>query len=174
MEKKASICGPLTIAVDVTYRCTLRCLHCFNCSGEQSYDDELSDSELLQVCRQITDVLPNVVCFCGGEPLIRKDILIKCCELLKTSSNGMIKVNMVTNGELMSKEVASDLFKVGFDTIQVSLDGADADTHDWLRNKKGAFEKAVNAIKYLNEAGFSVGVACTPTLKNINNVEGIL
>lgn len=64
------------------------------------------------------------------------------------------------------------LYKLSF--VQVSLDGANSKSHDWLRNKQGAFDKAIEAIGYLKEAGLQVGVACTPSLKNINEIEDII
>jgi len=162
---------PLIMSIDVTYKCTMRCLHCFNGSNENELEPELTDEELLYLADQIVDIMPNVICFCGGEPLIRREILYLCCEKIVKRTNGYTKVNVVTNGELVNNEVARNLRKAGFNLVQVSLDGAKPETHDWLRNKIGSFNKAVNAIKSLVEAGLYVGVAYTPTLKNIPEID---
>lgn len=164
--------GPLMLSFDVTYRCTLKCLHCFNLSNEQSFEKELTDEELLDICStQILEVEPAVICFCGGEPLLRRNVLYECCNTLVTKSNKNITVNMVTNGELLTEDVAQNLKKANFSQIQVSIDGASSITHDWLRNKQGAFDNAIRAIKNLKEVGLSVGVAFTPTKKNMNEIE---
>ncbi|MEZ0538014.1 radical SAM protein [Caldicellulosiruptoraceae bacterium PP1] len=165
---------PIIMSIDVTYKCTMKCLHCFNGSNENNLETELTDSELMNISDQIVEIMPNVICFCGGEPLLRKEILYKCCEKIVTGCKGITQVNMVTNGELVDEEVANNLQKAGFSLIQVSLDGASSETHDWLRNKNGSFNKAINAIKCLLNAGLMVGVACTPSLKNINEIEEII
>lgn len=169
------LCGPATMSLDVTYKCTLRCLHCFNMSGEQDFNkSELSDDELTNLSEQIGNMRPTVICMCGGEPLLRIDILKKCSEIIKENSEGMTQVNMVTNGELMTESLAKELKLANFTSIQVSLDGANNKTHDWLRNKDGVFNKAIKAIEYLKKAELHVGVACTPTLKNIEEIDSIL
>ena len=169
MQNTAVLTGPLICSLDVTYRCTLRCLHCFNNSGEQSYDQELTDLELQELGKQIVEISPNVICICGGEPLIRKDAVMRLCEQITSSSN--TKVNMVTNGELLTKDVAKQIKNAGFFVVQVSIDGANAETHDWLRNKSGVFNRAVQAIKYLREEGLNVAISFVPNLKNVNQID---
>ena len=163
-----------TAAIDVTYKCNLRCLHCFNSSGEHNFGySELSDDEIFDVAKQLGKIEKlQSLCFCGGETLLRKNVLLKAAEYLKDKNN--LNVNMVTNGILMTKEIAKDLKKAGFTYVQVSVDGARHESHDWLRNKNGAFNKAIDAIKYLVDADLKVGVACTPTKKNINEIHDVV
>ena len=47
----------------------------------------------------------------------------------------------------MTKEIAKKLLQSGISSIQVSLDGSTEEVVDWLRNKKGAYKNAINAIK---------------------------
>ena len=54
---------------------------------------------------------------------------------------------MVTNGELMTKEIAKKLWQSGISSIQVSLDGSTEEVVDWLRNKKGAYKNAIKCNK---------------------------
>lgn len=172
MSTKDKLIGPYVMSFDVTYKCTMRCKHCFNVSGEHKFDkSELDNETFISVIEDIARLQPKVICFCGGEPLLRKDIICKACELLFEKTNGMTKANVVTNGELMTHDIALKLKESHFQLIQVSLDGARPKTHDWLRNKEGAFNKAVNAIKHLKDAGMYVGVAFTPTLHNIDEVD---
>ncbi|MBM7836234.1 radical SAM protein [Clostridium sardiniense] len=167
--------GPMMISLDITYRCTLRCLHCFNSSGEHNLGiEEMSDENVLDVVRDILELKPNVICICGGEPLLRKELIYKIAKLLTDESKNEIVVNMVTNGELVTREVAQNLKDSGISNIQVSLDGHCDELHDWIRNKKGSFKKAVQAIKYLKECNLRVGVATTPTLRNINQIEKVV
>ena len=74
--------GPIMISIDVTYRCNFRCKHCFNGSGTPLLGDELKDAKLLSIARSVGVLQPNVVCFCGGEPLLRWEILCDACETI--------------------------------------------------------------------------------------------
>lgn len=166
--------GPLMVSFDVTYKCTLRCKHCYNYSGEHQFDKkELTDEELLDVAKSIANIKPSVVCICGGEPLVRKKIVFAACKLIK-EINPEITLNMVTNGELLTAEDAQMIKDIGFSFVQISLDGAKAETHDWLRNKKGAFKSAIKAITLLVQNGITVGVSCAPTKRNINEYEDLI
>ena len=143
--------------IDVTNKCTLRCLHCFNSSGglKNQRMDEMSDEELERMAYDVIDCRPVSICMCGGEPLLRKESIYK---IANYSKNTCVDVNMVTNGELMTKEIAKKLWQSGISSIQVSLDGSTEEVVDWLRNKKGAYKNAINAIKYLDDTRQELGI----------------
>ena len=173
--KNIQIDPPTIISLDITYKCTLRCLHCFNSSGEHDEGlKELSDDEILNLCNEIIKIKPSTVCICGGEALLRKELVYKIIRKIREGTNNHTDINMVTNGELLSLDVAKSLKECGINLVQVSLDGAKAETHEWLRGKKGAFNSAVNAIKNLRKYDIMVGVSCTPTKKNINEYKDAL
>lgn len=176
MDNKEFISSSIhTITLDVTYKCNLRCLHCFNSSGEHNFgSNELNDDELFNIVKQVSMIKElTAFCFCGGETLLRKDIILKCAEYLRNNNNDL-SINMVSNGLLMTKEIASEIKKAGVSVVQISLDGATEKNHDWLRNKAGAYEKAIKAIQYLVDSGMMVGVACTPTKRNIDEIEEVI
>ncbi|MPW24344.1 radical SAM protein [Alkalibaculum sp. M08DMB] len=104
--------GPTSASIDITYNCTLQCLHCYNTSGEHKTNKkELSYDEWINVIKDITDLQPVYICFCGGEPLLKKELIFEATNLLKRISG--ITVNMVTNGDLMDIETAYRLKDVG-------------------------------------------------------------
>jgi len=161
------------VSIDITYDCNFRCLHCYNSSGEHNQDSkrELTDKELYQLAEEIRDTKAVVACICGGEPLLRIDAALKVGEIV--TSNGITKVNMVTNGWLMTSEIAQKIKEAGFTNVQVSLDGANPETHDWLRNRKGAFHKVLKAIEYLTAAGVSTCISFCPSIMNLSELNGI-
>ena len=159
-------------SIDITYKCNFRCLHCFNSSGEHRFKkEEIQDNEILDISKQLSELNLESFCFCGGEPLLRKEVIYESASFLKKNSSDKLSINMVTNGYLMTDEIADKLKESGIRMIQISLDGYDAETHDGLRNFNGAFEKAIEAIKLTISKGFYVGVAYTPTKKSIKNLE---
>ena len=80
--------------IDVTNKCTLRCLHCFNSSGglKNQRMDEMSDEELERMAYDVIDCRPVSICMCGGEPLLRKESIYK---IANYSKNTCVDVNMV-------------------------------------------------------------------------------
>jgi Fe-coproporphyrin III synthase len=163
--------GPSQISFDITNRCNYRCLHCYNRSGENLLiHDELHDDEIMGFIRDIAGVKPYSFCFCGGEPLLRKNILYRAAHHL--SSHG-ITVSIVTNGSYVTKEVVERLLTSGVTGAQVSLDGATPKTHEKLRCHANAFRDAVQAVRLFHESGGfrDIGVAYSPTSFNWNEVE---
>lgn len=161
-------------SIDITYKCNFNCIHCYNSSGKlKKYRQELSDDEVLKIVDDILNYTPRSMCICGGETLLRKELLYEIGKKVKLKSP-KTSLNMVTNGFLMTEEIADNLKKSGYYMVQVSLDGVDPESHNWIRQNEQAFIKAINAIKILAEKNFYVGVACAPSKKNIKEFEKII
>ena len=159
--------GPFSVAFTVTNKCNYRCRHCYNNSGEDFYK-ELSDDELLVLARQIGEVKPMNVCICGGEPLVRGEVIY---DIIKELSAKCGIVNIVTNGYLITEDVLDKLKSAGINTIQISLDGNNAFLHENMRLISGAFDKAINAISMAAKKGFKVAVSFCPNKLNIYKIE---
>lgn len=169
-EKHASVMrGPMQVAFDITNKCNFRCLHCYNNSSDNNrIPDELSDLQVIRFVKDLCIMKPMNVCLCGGEPLLRFDLV---CKVAKIVSSCNIQVSMVTNGFLLDEIKAHKLYEAGIKRIQISLDGCNQKSHEHLRQKSGSFEKAINALKILNFVGFKeVGVAFTPTSFNVEEI----
>ena len=160
-----------SLSIDVTYNCNLHCKHCFNSSGEKSYHKSfLDDNQLLDIISQVAE-LPALesVCFCGGEPFLRKEILYKGADILKKNNNDL-SVNTVTNGMLLSDDVIDEINSSNLNLIQVSLDGFTPEQHNFIRNNHNSYAKALNAIKKLCKTKKKVGVATLPTKINYDDI----
>lgn len=164
--------GPLQISLDVTNRCNLKCLHCFNRSAKDELikcdliDQELLDEQFINIVNQIASIHPFSICFCGGEPMLRYNIIVEACTILKRAN--VPNVSMVSNGTLLTEEKIDNLKHTGMTLIQISLDGYTRESHDKLRGVKGTYEKALNAIHLLVNSGLSSSVAFSPTKFNIH------
>lgn len=158
--------------LDLTYECNFRCLHCFNSSGEHNNTRKLlTDGECVKIALELASYEPDSICLCGGETMLRRDLIYKISQAINNSPFHNVSLCTVSNGYLINEEIADKLSQCDLEIIQISLDGATADSHDWLRNKKGSFEHAINAIKLLIHRNMKVAVAFTPTKKNINELE---
>jgi len=88
----------------------------------------------------------------GGEPFLRQDIF----DILKYGQKKKLKIEVVNNGSLINREISEKVMLSGLNNIAVSLDGSREETHDLIR-QKGAFKKAVEAIKSLTAAKKRIG-----------------
>lgn len=162
--------GPESIYWDITYRCNLHCKHCLNNAGDRfshDYDQELSLDEASKLIRQIAEIRPHNLCICGGEPLLRYD-LVK--QILRGMKQAGIPTNMVSNGWLVTDKVAKELKKSDIQSVQISLDGLGYE-HDLFREQSGAFDRAVEAIRILTDNGIMVVVSFCPNRYNFHNFE---
>jgi len=81
---------------------------------------------------------------------------------------------MATNATLITKEKAREMKKAGVEFVQISLDGADAKTHDEFRGIKGVFNKTIEGIKNCVNEGFFVNIATTATKYNYKEIPKII
>lgn len=157
---------PFLIAFDITGRCNLRCLHCYNDSGAGKGDMNAEEIEI--AVQKIVRLKPMEICICGGEPLLSPFLFDIIAKLRPNAA----KLMMVTNGFFMDEEIAKKLANSGIDTVQISLDGANSFQHDSFRGAKGAFDRAVSAIKTLKNAKIqTVAVAMILNKLNCNSLK---
>lgn len=155
---------PYMVSWDVTNKCNMRCQHCFNNSGDSSFHnfiDELSEEEMIRTAYQISNLKPVQCCLCGGEPLLNESIY----KIISILSQNNIMVNMVSNGLLLTEEVAIKLKRSGISRIQISVDGLGYQ-HDIFRNMPGAFEKAIKALQVLIDNDIDYMISFCPNKIN--------
>lgn len=165
--------GPYEFAIDITNKCNYRCKHCYNASGENvTIDEELSDEEFLEMIVNIAQSKPYNVCFCGGEPTLRLELLCQASEILH--KYGTDYVSIVSNGFYWNDDLVLKLQNSHVNRVQISLDGASKEICYKLRQNKYAFERAVNALSLLKKYKFrETNIAFCPTKFNIDDFEKV-
>lgn len=132
---------------ECTLRCNLNCLHCGSDCKKGAFIKDMPVNDFIKAIDQITGIVnPNetMIVFTGGEVLLRKDIEKAGLELYKRG----FPWGIVTNGMLLSEIRLNSLLNSGLRAVTISLDGLE-DSHNWLRNNKKSFDKAISAIKLL-------------------------
>ncbi|NWG09531.1 MAG: radical SAM protein [Nitrososphaerales archaeon] len=160
--------APITIVWNFTNRCNLNCLHCHQDSSPMSSYPELTTFQAFRVIDNMSDAGVAILTFSGGEPLLRSDLY----DVIKRANDSGMLCTIASNGTLITLEVAKKLAKAGIKRVEIGLDGARAETHDFLRNKLGSFEAAIKGIRNCATVGFNE-LATTMTLhsNNINELE---
>ncbi len=161
--------APFLVVWDITYACNLKCKHCYATAGKP-LADELTTEEAKQTIDKLDRAGVPIIAFSGGEPLVRPDIL----ELSRYAADKGIYVAMATNGTLITKEMAEKMKKSGIQFVQISLDGANAKTHDGFRGVPGAFDRTIKGIKNCIKENFFVNISTTATHYNYKQIPKII
>jgi len=145
---------PLMLVWNITNKCNLKCIHCYQDAGilrkrKEKKEKELSLKEKLNVIDKIVDAGIPTLAFSGGEPLIDKDFW----KVARKAKENDLYMSLNTNGTLLTKENVKKIKNLGFAYIGVSLDGASAKVHDKFRGINGMFDKTMEGIKNLIEEG---------------------
>lgn len=162
------IISPINVCVEITKRCPLKCLHCYNDSGKaKGY--EMTFSEVKYVLDTLQQLGVQKIMITGGEPTIRKDF----CKIVKYACDRFVAVSVGSNGYLITNEMAMLLSECKKNlVVQISVDGTESH-HNEIRGVPDSFEKAINAIKILREYKIAVTVASTLNQKNFSDMEEI-
>ena len=129
---------------ECTQRCNFACIHCGSDCKVDSHIKDMPFEDFRKVLDSIkreSDVSRLTVNITGGEPLVRKDLEV-CGRAIYDMG---IAWGIVTNGWLLTEDRFRSLLKAGIHGMTISLDGI-GEVHDWMRGRKGAYERAVDAI----------------------------
>ncbi len=161
--------APFQVVWDVTYACNLKCKHCYATAGKLG-KDELTTEQAKYAIDVFAKAGVTILAFSGGEPLVRPDIF----ELTQYAADKGIYVAMATNATLITEKKAREMREAGIQFVQISLDGATAETHDSFRGIEGSYDKTIEGIKNCVKEGFFVEISTTTTKHNYNEIPEII
>lgn len=151
-QPTAPVIGPpLWLLAEVTYRCPLHCVFCYNPVdfAQTERADELSTADWLRVLREARQ-LGAVQCgFSGGEPLVRDDLE----ELIAEAHRLGYYTNLLTSGVGLTKERAASLKAVGLDHVQLSFQDSTRELNDFLSHTK-TFQLKQNVGELIKSHGW--------------------
>ena len=168
-KRPIEVHAPFLIVWNFTYKCNLKCKHCYSDSGNPS-TLELSTEDAMKVVDQIAEFGVTSLAFSGGEPLMRKDFF----EVARHAIESGLYVSLATNGTLLNEENVRKLKEIGVHYVEVSLDGANAKTHDYFRGKDGAFEQTLQGLKNCMDKNICTCIAITGTKNNLKEIPSVL
>lgn len=138
----------VNFSYDITNDCNLRCRHCCVSAGKRGKEYDLSTKEVLSNLHKIAGLNPASIAISGGEPLVRNDFFELIQAVREIYQGRMI---LMTNATLINQTAAA-FIKKNFDSVDVSIDGADEKSCSYLRGK-GTFQKCMEGIRELKNAG---------------------
>ena len=157
------------IAWEVTRSCNLACRHCRAEAHPEPFEGELSTAEAKALIDTFPQVGDPIVIFTGGDPMMRPDVY----ELIAHARGLGLTCAFAPNGTLVTAENAARLREAGVSRCSISIDGADAESHDAFRGVPGAFEASLRGIEHLKAAGLPFQINTTVTRSNLASFKRI-
>lgn len=140
---------PFEMEIQITNKCNLNCLPCI-ARSKRKYkpEEEISKEKFVEIAEQAGKIGVKKCHIVGGGEVTCK--LDKTVPTMKTAKKHGIYGSMVTNGTKFTDESIRKIVKMGWDSVFFSVNGASAETDDFLRDVEGTFEKALENIKRFN------------------------
>ena len=157
------------IAWEVTRSCNLACRHCRAEAHPEPYEGELSTAEAKALIDTFPEVGDPIVIFTGGDPMMRPDVY----DLVAHAHGLGLTCAFAPNGTLITAENAVRLREAGVSRCSISIDGADAASHDAFRGVPGAFAASLAGIEHLKAAGLPFQINTTVTRGNLASFKRI-
>jgi len=160
---------PKSLELALTDKCNLRCKYCSHFTSARNTGEDLPAEEWLKFFEELGRLAVLSVTLEGAETFCREDIK----ELIEGIVRNRMRFNILSNGTLITDEVAQFLARTGrCNGVQVSIDGAIATTHDAMRGE-GNFLRAVEGINLLRKHRVPVQSRVTITRANVGKLEDI-
>jgi radical SAM protein len=163
--------NPLMFYYEVTLACDLVCKHCRASAQEDPHPDELTGEQSRMLIDQVAGFprRPMIV-LTGGDPLKRADLL----ELIRHAVGRGLEVALTpTATPLATYEALGRAREAGVRRLGISLDGADAATHDAFRGWEGSFQRTVKMLADARQLEMAVQVNTTVTRRNVRQIDAI-
>jgi len=170
----AGLHRPVTLTLAITGACNLACRHCWVRAGEASASGHVPLQAVRRIVEEFAALGGKGIRITGGEPLCHPDWL----EMVRIATSlGFETVALQTNAMLFNDESLAELRELAFPglSVQVSLDGATAKAHDFVRGE-GSFNGVMQGITGLVRAGLAarVSIFFTEMRHNLGEIPDLL
>jgi radical SAM protein len=164
--------APLMFYYEVTQACDLSCQHCRASAQPLADSAELNHAQSCALLEQIASFpQPPVVVFTGGDPLKRADLL----DLIRHGRQLGLQIALTPSATpLATREALQQCKQAGVSCLGISLDGADAATHDAFRGWHGSFERTMQMLCDARELDLPVQVNTTITRRNLHQIDAMV
>jgi radical SAM protein len=162
---------PFVLIWELTQACDLECDHCRADAQPDRHPGELSTAEgkrLLADAAEFGD--GQLVVLSGGDPLKRDDVV----EIVEYGTEQGLRMTMTPSGtNSLTPEIIEALSDAGLKRMALSIDGADAESHDAFRGEAGSFEQTRAAARAASEAGLPLQINTTVCDSTVGDLPGI-
>lgn len=173
MEKVGSVPSkpgnPLWLLAEVTYKCPLHCVFCYNPVDYARYGEELTTEDWIKVLRQGRELGATQLGFSGGEPLMRDDLEI----MVREARTLGYYSNLITSGIGLNEKRIAAFKEGGLDHIQLSFQDSTREMNDFLSSTR-TFDLKQKVAKLIKKYDYPMVLNCVLHRHNIDHVQQIL
>jgi pyrroloquinoline quinone biosynthesis protein E len=166
---KAKISNPLWLNAEVTFKCPLHCVYCYNPIDYTRFGPELSTEDWLRVLREARELGAVQLGISGGEPLMRDDIEIMIAEAHRLG----YYTNLLTSGVGLTEKRIAAFKEGGLDQIQLSFQDSTRELNDFLSSTK-TFELKSRVAKLIKQYEYPMVLNIVLHRLNIDHIQEIL
>ena len=153
---------PLSVQLDLTYRCNERCVHCYL---DHEDHGEMTTSEIKALIKDLADAGVFFLTLSGGEIMLRGDFF----EILEYARALTFCVKLKTNAILIREREAERIRSLGVQSIQISIYSHRPEVHDAITKVPGSLARSVKAIRFLKARGLKVIIANVQMIQNMGD-----
>ena len=166
-EKALAKNVPLSVQLDLTYRCNERCVHCY-----LDHDDhgEMTTAEIKHLLDEMAEAGVFVLSLSGGEIFLRKD-LFEILEYARFQRQFCVKLK--TNAIMVREREAARLREIGVESIQISIYSHRPEVHDGITLVPGSLQRSLTAARFLKSQGLRVIFANVLMVQNARDYQGV-
>src|ERR1700675_2769624 len=157
---------PLSVQLDLTYRCNERCVHCYLDHGDHG---EMTAAEIKELLDQMADAGVFYLTVSGGEIMMRRDFF----EILEHARLRTFCIKLKTNGVLIREKEADRIKALGVESVQISIYSHVPEVHDAITKLPGSLVQSIEAIRRLRAHGIQVTIANVLMVQNVNDYAGV-
>ncbi len=160
---------PLQVSIEVTRRCPLECLHCYNNLPMGDMDAkrrELTKEEHFRVLDELVEMGCFWILYTGGEIFARKDFL----EIYTYAKKKGFLITLFTNGTIINEQIADYLAEWPPFAIEITLYGRTRETYEALTAVPGSYDRCLRGIRLLKERGLPLALKTVATSINKHEV----
>ncbi len=160
---------PLWLLLELTYRCPLHCVFCYNPTDFARTGPELDTADWLRVLREARALGAVQLGLSGGEPLARDDLEVIVAEAHTLG----FYINLITSGIGMTAARIAALKAAGLDHIQLSFQDSTREMNDFLSSTR-TFELKSKVAALIRAHDYPMVLNVVLHRHNIDHVAEIL
>ncbi len=162
--------APFLVFWETTRACDLVCRHCRAEAVPGRHPGELTTEEGFALLDEIAAMGTPLVVLTGGDPAKRPDLL----DLVAHGASRGLRMALTPSATpLVTEELLEALRGAGLSRLAMSLDGADAATHDGFRGVAGSYERTVRLLRAARQLGLTTQVNTSIVRRNAGQLERI-
>jgi pyrroloquinoline quinone biosynthesis protein E len=160
---------PLWLLLELTYRCPLHCVFCYNPTDFANVGAELATADWLRVLAEARELGAVQLGLSGGEPLARDDLE----EIVARAHELGFYINLITSGVGLTQARIGALKAAGLDHIQLSFQDSSRELNDFLSSTR-TFDRKAQVAELIRSHGFPMVLNVVLHRLNIDHVAEIL